>query len=471
MAMTPARKHLMRVKAAEEAAKAAETQVRPDASQYELMLAKLYEDKRRLKGVESMKTRAEIKRELLPEYEPYITGVLQSDAGAQDDVLTTIMLWCIDAGDYSQALELATYAMRHNLSMADAFSRSLPCLLAEQKEKRGFPYLVMRTPADLEDYAVNDVGALTRIVFKETDEEDREQYRIYDLEGWKIARSPDGTGPISSGAYDLDGLLPVIPLHSTEPLKPTDITAAPWVWPIAVANWELFNKVSELDEILRAQTFSVLTLPVSEDADVKRYEGLSLSTETGLIYNSEGGGKPEYLAPPDGPARVYMDWIAALIEKIYKLSGLEFTGGTKATASASGVALSFQFQEANNNLSGLAELCEKAERQMAKIFGLWTQHEVEDLSVSYPRDFNVVDLEAEVKRGLDALTMGISETFDKELKKSLARRLLGEGVPDKVLARIDEEIESAEVYENQPQNEIDQETDQGNNEQIEQEEE
>lgn len=328
---------------------------------------------------------------------------------------------------------------------------------AEQREKRGFPYLVMRTPADLEDWTVNDVGALTRIVFKETDEQDREQYRIYEPEGWIIARNPDGTGPISSGSYDLGGLLPVIPLHSTEPLKPTDITAAPWVWPLAVANWELFNKVSELDEILRAQTFSVLTLPVSEDADMKRYENLVLSTESGLVYNPEGGGKPEYLAPSDGPARVYMDWIAALIEKIYKLSGLEFTGGTKATANASGVALSFQFQEANNNLSGLAELCERAERQIAKIFGLWTRREIKELSISYPRDFNVVDLEAEVKRGMDALTMGISETFDKELKKSLARRLLGEGVPDKVLAQIDQEIESAEVYETQAEDEIDKE--------------
>jgi hypothetical protein len=154
--ISPAKRHIMRVKAAEEAAKTAETQVRPDASQYELMLAKLYEDKRRLKGVESMKTRAEIKRELLPEYEPYITGVLQSDSGAQDDVLTTIMLWCIDAGDYSQALELATYAMRHNLSMSDAFSRSLPCLLAEQ-----FAEAVLKNEESVPAGVLIHVGDLT----------------------------------------------------------------------------------------------------------------------------------------------------------------------------------------------------------------------------------------------------------------------------------------------------------------------
>jgi len=154
--ISPAKRHLMRVKAAQEAAKAADSQVRPDASQYELMLAQLYEHKRRLKGVESMKTRAEIKRELLPEYEPYITGVLQSDAGAQDDVLTTIMLWCIDAGEHIKALELAEYAMRHNLTMADSFSRSLPCLLAEQ-----FAEAVLKNEDAVPANVLYQVGELT----------------------------------------------------------------------------------------------------------------------------------------------------------------------------------------------------------------------------------------------------------------------------------------------------------------------
>lgn len=154
--ISPAKRHRMRAQAAAEAARAAETHVRPDASQYELMLAKLYEDKRRLKGVESMKTRAQIKRELLPEYEPYITGVLESDAGAQDDVLTTIMLWCIDAGEYARALQLAEYAMRHQLAMADTFSRSLPCLLAEQ-----FAEAVLVHSDSVPEEVLRKVGVMT----------------------------------------------------------------------------------------------------------------------------------------------------------------------------------------------------------------------------------------------------------------------------------------------------------------------
>jgi hypothetical protein len=147
---------MMRVKAAQEAAAAADSQVRPDASQYELMLAKLYEDKRRLKGIESMKARAELKRELLPEYEPYITGVLMSDAGVTDDVLMTLMLWNIDAGEYADALDIARYAMKHRLPMPDKFQRSTATLIAEE-----FAEAVIKGGADLSTYILEQVLRLT----------------------------------------------------------------------------------------------------------------------------------------------------------------------------------------------------------------------------------------------------------------------------------------------------------------------
>ncbi len=132
MTLSPAKRHMMRIQAAEEAASAADSNLRPNASQYELMQAQLYEDTRRLKGIESMKKRAEIKLELLDAYAPYVTGVLESDAGASDDVLMTVMLWRIDAGDYIGALDIGDYALRHSLTMPDKFQRSTACLMAEE---------------------------------------------------------------------------------------------------------------------------------------------------------------------------------------------------------------------------------------------------------------------------------------------------------------------------------------------------
>lgn len=128
---SPARQHFLRVSAAVASATAVPGQP-VDASQYELMLLKLAEDKRRLKQVQSMEAKADVKRELLPDYQPWVDGVLSAGAGAQDAVLMTVMLWKIDAGDYTDALRIADYALRHNLAMPDQYQRPAACTVVEE---------------------------------------------------------------------------------------------------------------------------------------------------------------------------------------------------------------------------------------------------------------------------------------------------------------------------------------------------
>lgn len=102
------------------------------ANAYELMLAKLAEDKRRLKDVKSLERKAEVKAQLLPEYLPWIAGVLDSDSGRQDDVLMTVFVWAIDIGDFALALTIGAYALAHKLVMPDQYKRDVPCVLAEE---------------------------------------------------------------------------------------------------------------------------------------------------------------------------------------------------------------------------------------------------------------------------------------------------------------------------------------------------
>jgi hypothetical protein len=130
--VTPARAHFARVTAALAASEAAPDQTMAGAKPYELMLAKLAGDRRALKTIQSVARKIDLKRKLLPEYVEYVEGVLSAGRGAQDDVLTTVMVWRIDAGDLDGALSIATYALRHGLTLPDHFERSLASLLAEQ---------------------------------------------------------------------------------------------------------------------------------------------------------------------------------------------------------------------------------------------------------------------------------------------------------------------------------------------------
>jgi tetratricopeptide (TPR) repeat protein len=104
----------------------------PQGNAYELMLAKLHTDRQRLKDVQSIERKIEVKRELLPDYEAWVTGVLESGRGGQDDVLTSVLVWYIDVGDYERGLDVAQYVIDHGLTLPDQYNRDVPTMLADE---------------------------------------------------------------------------------------------------------------------------------------------------------------------------------------------------------------------------------------------------------------------------------------------------------------------------------------------------
>ena len=132
MALSIAQAHQRRARAAMEAAKTAPQQSMAGANAYEHQLNQLLQDRLRLKAIQSNEGKAALKLQLLPEYIPYVEGVLQAGNGAQDDVMTTVMIWRIDVEDYRGALDIADYVLKHKLIMPDRFERTTGCLVAEE---------------------------------------------------------------------------------------------------------------------------------------------------------------------------------------------------------------------------------------------------------------------------------------------------------------------------------------------------
>lgn len=132
MALSLAKRHFLRVTAAQEAASTAADQPMAGTGAYELQMAQLHQHHQQLKGIQSTQGKEELKAKLLPDYAPYIAGVLAAGQGAQDEVLTTVMVWRLDAGDYQGGLEIAAYVLEHGLTMPDRFARTTGCLVAEE---------------------------------------------------------------------------------------------------------------------------------------------------------------------------------------------------------------------------------------------------------------------------------------------------------------------------------------------------
>jgi len=304
------------------------------------------------------------------------------------------------------------------------------------KADEKLPYLVMREPSALVDYRTDGFGRFEWCVFSEVvDQKTQEiRYRRFDAATWRVSSDPGGQSIIEQGEHKL-GRVPVARLHSTLPLLPTDIRAQAWIHDLAQLNWDLFNQVSELRMLFRQQVFAMLKLPAKDDAERERLQNLAIGPNNALSYDPTDGGEPGFIAPPPDPVKAYQDNITATIERIYQMANLEFVGGVQQ----SGVALSFHFQEANRTLGLIAALTEQAERDIAALVAAW-QGGKWGGNIAYARDFNLVDLAETLKQGMEAIQLEISPTFDAELKKRLARQVLGHGVAQATLSEIDQEI-------------------------------
>lgn len=120
------------------------------------ILLQLGEDRKVLKATQSLTTKIEHKRTMLPRYAAWVDGILKADSGIQDDILATVMVWRIDTGDYAGALPLAAYVLRHKLALPDHFDRQPAVLIAEEiaegalaeiKAGRTFPAEVLHETA------------------------------------------------------------------------------------------------------------------------------------------------------------------------------------------------------------------------------------------------------------------------------------------------------------------------------------
>lgn len=129
--LTPARRHFMRAQAAKNAGRATPGKEQT-GDQYELMQAALWEARRSLKDIKSVEGKVARKRDLLPQFFPYIDGVLKAGTGAQDTVLMTVMVWLFDVGDFLRGGDIAEYALKHGLTTPDHYQRDTASLYVEQ---------------------------------------------------------------------------------------------------------------------------------------------------------------------------------------------------------------------------------------------------------------------------------------------------------------------------------------------------
>lgn len=310
----------------------------------------------------------------------------------------------------------------------------VPPSVGQQVQARAVPYFTAIAPEAVTEYALGHDGRFDYVQFAGS----------YELPGGKVVPAVWVFNRMGWQVLDVEGEVLDAgdhPLGECPVLIFTERGAYPCFGrfaPIADLSRRLFNMHSELDEILRSQTFSLLTMQVpdtvtdEEKIAAARVAGQTIGTSNLMIHS---GTTPAFIAPPEGPARVYLDRIKAMEHRIAEL-GLDVKG---PNAQESGVALQQRFHALNAALATYAGRMEDLERRAWELARRWLGMTTAP-EVSWPRDFSVADVVAE----LDVLRQMQDAGMPEEVVGEQMRRIVGiqfagleQGRQDAVMGAID----------------------------------
>lgn len=269
--------------------------------------------------------------------------------------------------------------------------QALPDNMQTQLAERVAPYWTALAPELVTDYVVGDDGKFDFCEFSGTFVDDKGEEQTctwyFDRAMWQCKDDEDKI--VSEGEHPL-GECPVLIVTEAGDFPHYGPFA-----PIADLSKRLFNLDSELDEILRAQTFSLLTYNVPEEsADEERMEaarqaGETIGTNNLLVHT---GSTPAFIAPDSGPASTYMERINDISAQINEIGLMVATPNQRE----SGIAMQMRFQQINAELGKFAARMEAVERRAWELSIKWLGGMDGVPEISWPRDFNIADPEQEL---------------------------------------------------------------------------
>jgi hypothetical protein len=320
--------------------------------------------------------------------------------------------------------------------MIDAKARGCMLLLVDMPPEgletdRTWPLLSGIAPEIITAYALNEQGALASVTFRDTmtvDGVDTVVSRVYDETGWKVIA---GDKTVMQGQHNL-GVCPVLAFVESGLFPNAGEFAT-----IASLSKRLYNLRSELDEILRAQTFSLLTYKVPEDRFPLDLSAVAQSIGTHNLLQTFPNGA-EFIAPPEGPARVYLDVIAQ-VEGLIRQAAL-MVDIPNSNSQESGVALQLRFQALNASLVAFARRMEDFERRMWELAGRWLGMEAK-VAINWGKDYSIADLKTEIEVAQNIMAVGAPPAYLAAKLKQLIQLDLATLPEDElagILAGVDE---------------------------------
>lgn len=315
--------------------------------------------------------------------------------------------------------------------------------LADQIARRRVPYIRSATPESVVAYRIDpDTGLFVSVTIGAREwwgDEEINVERDYTATDWavRVAGQPI---VLAQGEHGF-GACPVLYMTETGGEFPVVGGYAQ----IADLSRRMFNARSERDEILRSQTFSLLTLQVPAD-QAHAFDAGKVSATVGthsmLIHPGE---QPAFIAPDAGPAATYAANIEELQQAIRRIAKEESV--EQGAQAESGVARRMRFEALNADLATFARQLQELETRVWRLFRNAVGSG--DVTVSWPTDFNLTDVLSE----LDILTSMQMTGFPPAVLAAKRRTIVSaefDALPDDEKVALVLSVDELETREQQP---------------------
>lgn len=332
------------------------------------------------------------------------------------------------------------------------------------------PYVILRSPLECIDWSLNPVGQFNWVLFKyvsytdedpaiERDTTNIYKYKIITLKDW--AEFNDEGKLLSSGTNDLNEVF----VHRCYHKFDSGLVGTSLISDIAYVNKEIFNWCSLISEQIYKQTFSQLVVPddgsyyenniadtsitggnsAADRATNPAMRSYSLASKIGSSYAftfpAAAGQPPQYISPDRDQIDVIWKMISDLVIEVYRLAGL---GSSEGKEDASGRSRQRQFLTVEASLKAKAEVLEKAENELLRLYCKRQGIEFKDEYCSvYAKSFDILSFTEELESEFRTITASFSPTLNKYLLNRIATKFTDEA-PIQIQNDVKSEIDSGD---------------------------
>ncbi len=210
---------------------------------------------------------------------------------------------------------------------------------------------------------------------------------------------------------------------------------------IADVNKRIYYLDSDALEVIDATAFPILEGPVEAIEDSS---GQSQETEIGtstLLKRPDDKEGFKWIEAPHTSLEQILSHRNSSINDIKYMAKTGQADATKTGQVKSGVALELEFQQLSALMVDKAENAEDFEHRVFELIGLWEGKDYE-MVVKYARSFGIRDLMHDLDTAITSKVVITSPTFQAELGKAFAARILPKDTPPEIIEEINKELEN-----------------------------